>query len=104
MKKVLLNFNSAKTAEWIHEYIKSKLEFEDFYGKNLDALYDELTSITEDTCLGVFWQRKKDKKLASYLKKIKKVFQDAERNNSHICVIFGNIEENYEDGRENSSL
>lgn len=96
MRKVLLDLNPAKTVEWIHEYIKFELEFEDFYGSNLDALYDELTSITEDTCLGVFYESKEDGRLSAYVEKVKKVIKDAERDNSHLCVIFGDMEDNYE--------
>lgn len=29
-----------------HEYLKKKFKFEDYYGKNLDALWDSLTEIT----------------------------------------------------------
>lgn len=97
MRKVLLDLNPARSAEWIHEYLKFELEFEDYYGKNLDALYDQLTAITEDTCLGVFCPQKDDTKLSLYLEKIKKVMKDAERDNPCLCVIFGDMEENYEE-------
>lgn len=96
MRKRLLDLNPAKTVEWIHEYIRFELEFGDFYGNNLDALYDALTSITEDTCIGVFCQPKDDSKLSVYLEKVKKVIKDAEQDNMHLCVIFGDMEENYE--------
>ena len=49
MRKVLLDLNPARSVEWIHEYLKFALEFDDYYGKNLDALYDQLTSVKEDT-------------------------------------------------------
>ena len=71
MRKRLLDLNPAKTVEWIHKYIRFELEFGDFYGNNLDALYDALTSITEDTCIGVFCQPKDDSKLSVYLEKVK---------------------------------
>ena len=62
MRKVLLDLNPAKSVEWIHEYLKFALEFDDYYGKNLDALYDQLTSVTEDTCLGVFCPPAEDRR------------------------------------------
>ena len=97
MRKVLLDLNPARSVEWIHEYLKFELEFDDYYGKNLDALYDQLTSVTEDTCLGVFCPPAEDTKLSQYLKRMKRVFRDAEEENPRLCVIFGDMEDNYEE-------
>ena len=30
MRKVLLDLNPAKSVEWIHEYLKFELEFDDY--------------------------------------------------------------------------
>lgn len=97
MRKVLLDFNPAQTTEWIHEYISFELEFPEYYGRNLDALYDQLTSLTEDICLGVFCPPKDESRLSKYLDRVGKVMRDAEAENPHLCVIFGEMEENYED-------
>lgn len=97
MKKILLDLNPASSVEWIHEYLKFELEFEDYYGCNLDALYDELTAIAEDTCLGIFCPPQKEGHVAVYLERVKKVMKDAERDNPHLCVIFGDMEDNYEE-------
>ena len=97
MKKILLDLNPAGSVDWIHEYLKFKLEFEDYYGCNLDALYDELTEITEDTCIGVFYPAKGESSMSLYLDRVKKVMRDAEKDNSHLCIIFGDMEDNYEE-------
>ena len=49
MKRIELDFKDLFTPRQIHEYIAEKLDFPDYYGKNLDALYDCLTDICEDT-------------------------------------------------------
>lgn len=49
MRKIELDFKELFTPRQIHEYIAEKLDFPDYYGKNLDALYDCLTDICEDT-------------------------------------------------------
>lgn len=47
MKKINLNGNKMKDNP--HNYIKKELKFPDYYGNNLDALYDCLTDISTDT-------------------------------------------------------
>ena len=49
MKKTELDFKELFTPRQIHEYIAEKLDFPEYYGKNLDALYDCLTDICEET-------------------------------------------------------
>lgn len=94
MRKVLLDFKLAGTPEQVQDYLAFKLEFPDYYGKNLDALYDCLAEIGEDTCIGVF-EPERDGEEDRYLRMVKKVLRDAEEENSHLCVIFADLEENY---------
>ena len=49
MKTIELDFKELYTPRQIHEYIAEKLGFPDYYGNNLDALYDCLTDISEET-------------------------------------------------------
>ena len=104
MRKVLLDLNPARTVERIHEYLKFELEFSDYYGGNLDALYDELTSVTEDTCVGVFCPPDDGSRVSDYLGRVKKVMKDAERDNPRLCIILGDMEDNYEDQRRDDFL
>ncbi len=87
MKKVILNFSEAETQQDIHEVLKEALAFPDYYGENLDALYDCLTDICEDTAIG-FCQRDDESEAAAYLRKAQRVFLDAEEENPHLAVFF----------------
>ena len=49
MKKVIIDTNKLTTMEQIHDFLAEELNFPAHYGKNLDALYDCLTDITEET-------------------------------------------------------
>ena len=49
MIKIELDFKDLQTPRQIHEYIAKKMGFPGYYGRNLDALYDCLTDICEDT-------------------------------------------------------
>lgn len=96
MEKILLDFKLTKTPEQVQEYLALQFDFPEYYGKNLDALYDMLTERQTDTCVGIFGAEQEDR-LGVYLKRVKKVFQDAEAENPHLCVIFSQLEENFEE-------
>lgn len=96
MKKILLDFKLTRTSEQVQEYLAFKLEFPEYYGKNLEALYDCLTEIGDDTCIGVF-EPESEGDVQRYIRLVKKVLKDAEEENPHLCVIFAQLDENYEE-------
>lgn len=49
MNTVTINCASIKNAEQFHEALARGLDFPEWYGHNLDALYDCLTDIDEET-------------------------------------------------------
>lgn len=87
MIKTILNFSEAETVQDIHGILKEALQFPEYYGENLDALYDCLTDLAEDTAVG-FCQRSDESDAAAYLEKVKRVFMDAEADNPHLAVFF----------------
>lgn len=82
---------SADYKELIHNYIAQKMDFPDYYGKNLDALYDCLTDIDIPTAVGFFLPVPEDDDLSidfmMYLDRVKKVFLDAERDNPECLAV-----------------
>lgn len=44
MKQYLIDFTGVKTMWFFHEALQKGLDLPDYYGKNLDALWDCLTS------------------------------------------------------------
>lgn len=98
MQKILLDFCVTKSKEQVHDYLALKFEFPDYYGKNLDGLYDLLTESREDICVGVFGlgeRPDRDEALTRYLRRVSRVFKDAQEDNPHLCVIFENYEDNF---------
>ncbi|MBP3891237.1 MAG: barstar family protein [Solobacterium sp.] len=72
----------------IHAYLKEVFNFPEYYGKNLDALYDSLCEIDEDKEI-VFT----DKSLRSicdneYAYRVLMVFGKAAMNNPHLHIQF----------------
>lgn len=53
MKTYILNFKDKETPASMHDYLALMLELPKFYGRNLDALYDCLTSITTPTSITI---------------------------------------------------
>lgn len=49
MNTVTIHCDSIKNAEQFHTALAQGLDFPDWYGNNLDALYDCLTDIDEET-------------------------------------------------------
>jgi len=94
MRKILLDFKLTRTPEQVQEYLALEFDFPDYYGKNLGGLYDMLTEITEDTCVGIF-ESEEEREIDSYLHRVRQVFWDAEEENPHLAVISSKLEENY---------
>lgn len=42
MERITLDFSKCKSGDDLHEEIKTKFDFPEWYGKNLDALWDLL--------------------------------------------------------------
>ena len=42
MKKIIIDGKCIRTKEGFHKYVKRVFKFEDYYGANLDALWDML--------------------------------------------------------------
>ena len=70
----------------LHRYLKETLGFPFYYGANLDALYDELTSETSDLSVTVLLPEEPKGKMVEYLPRLCIVFEDAARENYHLKV------------------
>lgn len=86
MKVVTVNKEQLKTPEMAHAYLAELLAFPDYYGANLDALYDVLTDIHEDTCLRVPRLIITNQYLGSYGERMVEVFSAAELDNKHLEI------------------
>ncbi|MBR6615488.1 MAG: barstar family protein, partial [Lachnospiraceae bacterium] len=48
MKRIELDFSQCTDRSEVHAYLKEQFGFPDYYGNNLDALFDVLGDIAED--------------------------------------------------------
>lgn len=88
MREVALDLTSFEEKISLHRYLKETLGFPFYYGANLDALYDELTSETNDLSVTVTLPEEPKGMMADYLPRLCIVFEDAARENYHLKVQF----------------
>ena len=79
---IILDASKMKNREEAHSYLKEMLSFPDYYGNNLDALYDCLTEMGRtEICF-----RNTDG-AGEYFQKILRVFQDAGKGNPDLLIV-----------------
>lgn len=79
MNKIILDGEDFKTKEELHRILKSNLDLPEYYGNNLDALWDCLTGWIEIpvTLEWINFKKSKDN-LGGYVQKLLEVFKDAQ--------------------------
>ncbi|MSS63529.1 barstar family protein [Velocimicrobium porci] len=86
MKEIILNVSKFKNESDIHRYLKEQLNFPEYYGNNLDALYDVLTEINEKVTF-----RLKTENSSKLLQCIITVLYDAVAENSNLTIISDDV-------------
>lgn len=80
---IILESKYLQDKDTAQPYLKDMLGFPDYYGMNLDALYDCLTDISVPSIIRI--QITTDK-CSAYFDKILKVFEDAQDQNAGLTV------------------
>ncbi|MCF6466035.1 barstar family protein [Clostridium sp. Cult2] len=84
MIKVTLDGKQMKTKETVHLYMKNALNSEEYYGNNLDALYDVLSTYSEPIEIVLINKDKLIENLGHYGKSLIKLLEDVEEENTNI--------------------
>ena len=100
MKRIELDFTKCKDRSDVHAYLKEQFGFPDYYGNNLDALFDALGDIAEDLNI-VFMEDEEGScgewvvdsagaartdEMNRLLKNVRRVIEDAAEENSHLIL------------------
>ena len=85
-REYILDCEMMTDREKAHEYIAEVLEFPDYYGKNLDALFDCLTEMGE--CSILFINLDALEMLGDYSGALLAVFEEAEQANDDLTLIY----------------
>ncbi|MBS6729816.1 MAG: barstar family protein [Lachnospiraceae bacterium oral taxon 082] len=82
MNNITLKLDKFSKKEELHSYLKKKMKFPDYYGENLDALFDCLTDISTDTAVDIKYDADNELQRA-----VLAVFSDAVAANTHLAII-----------------
>lgn len=82
MNNITLKLDKFSKKEDLHSYLKKKMKFPDYYGENLDALFDCLTDISTDTAVDIKYDADNELQRA-----VLAVFSDAVSQNTHLAII-----------------
>lgn len=79
---ILLDANRMTIREEAHRYLAEQLGLPDYYGRNLDALYDCLTDL-EDTEIMI---ANHEEAMDTYFEQIAEVLREAQEDNAGLTV------------------
>ena len=84
MAEILIDITPFEEKISLHSYLKEKLGFPFYYGANLDALYDELSSIAKPTQITLVYTDRPIAGHERYIPRMVDVFKAAAQDNYHI--------------------
>ena len=81
---VLLDGNAILDREMLHDTLATGLCLPPWYGRNLDALYDCLTDVREETVVILRDRTALEEHLGSYGRRFMRLLEEVSRENPHI--------------------
>lgn len=81
---VILDGTLIMNREMLHDTLSVALRLPAWYGRNLDALYDCLTDVQEETVVILRDQAAFEEHLDGYGRKLLKLLEEVSRENQHI--------------------
>lgn len=87
MKKIVLSLEHLQNRATAHAYLQAVLALPEYYGANLDALYDCLTEIEEPTEIMISAKVSQEQYLGEYGVMLLAVLQDAANDNAALSVV-----------------
>ena len=86
MKTIVIDGGMMFTREAAHDYLALRLGFPDYYGRNLDALYDLLTESTAPMTILVTHWAELEQNLGHYAAALLDTLYDAAKENQSLTI------------------
>lgn len=87
-KRFVVDLADLATKGDLHGRIRRAMELPEYYGENLDALYDLLTEMDEGTEIFFSGADQADRSLGEYLDMMREMCSDAENENPGLKIFF----------------
>lgn len=84
MKIVELDGSKMDSIQNTHMHLKESMELPEHYGENLDAMYDVMSDISENTFVFVLNSQQMRTSLGDYGVRMEQVWDNLEQNNKHL--------------------
>ena len=91
MREIILDLTPFVEKISLHSYLKEAFDFPFYYGANLDALHDELSSEVASMRITVKDPAKPQGQMEAYLPRLLRVFRDTAQENYHLEFVFEQI-------------
>lgn len=88
MERIILDGEQMLSRREAHDHLTERLQFPDYYGRNLDGLYDLLSERTEPAQLVVLRREMILSQLGEYGEALCRTLEDAARANPRLEVLF----------------
>lgn len=86
MKTIIIDGNEIISMSDIHSIFAEELDFPEWYGKNLDALYDCLGDVTEELEIVIENKSELEENLGISFEKLCRLLEDISTENDYISV------------------
>ena len=92
MREITLDLTPFTEKISLHRYLKETLDFPFYYGANLDALHDELSSEMVSTRITVRYPSAPAGQMETYLPRLLRVFRDTAQENYHLEFLYEQVD------------
>ena len=86
MRTVTIDARHIHTAAALQRYIAYLFDFPAYYGRNLDALHDMLTTLDRQTRIVLIAAQEPSEEMARYLPRLLRVLEDSAQENALLTV------------------
>lgn len=94
MRVIIIDLAEVNDKQQLHSLLAKEIGFPEWYGGNLDALYDCLTGVYEETEITIENFDLLEERMGQYALSFRKVMEKADEDNERVNVRFGSVKKN----------
>ncbi len=103
MDEYLIDLSGVTDRDSLHQCLRDALPLPEWYGNNLDALYDSMTEMSVPVTIRFLGSEKAQDRLGDYFEMFRRVLQDVQSDLPGLTVFFEDpLEASSEDPREDT--